>query len=118
MAHVDLALFSLGKTFDAVSKAYFIALARNHQVKTKTGSVIGEADAHSYNLKSRIDQLVSNGHFGELAILTFLREERNDPAHNIASPQKKQEMMMIASVLARLYIEYIVRFEEELLKLP
>ena len=118
MPNVDLALFSLGKSFDAVSKAYFVALARNNQVKTKSGNLIGEVDTQQYNLKGRIDQLVSNGYLSESGILNLLREERNDPAHNIAPQQKRQEMMRTAPVLARMYIEYILLFEEELLKLP
>jgi hypothetical protein len=117
---VDLGLFILGRAFDVMSKAYFVELAKGGKIKTNKGGVLSETDAQNskmYDLSTRINLFVSNNILADEKSLHFLRQERNNPAHNIASLERRREMMTNASTYAKWYIEYVVLFEEKIAKI-
>lgn len=118
--NVDLGLFILGRAFDVMSKRYFVELVKHSKIQSKKQGAISEADAQNsnkYNLSTRIDMLVANGHLEDKEPLHFLRKERNDPAHNIHSLQQRQEMMATASNYVGWYLEYIALFESRISQL-
>lgn len=112
--HVADGLFKLGRAFDVMSKRYFVALARKGDISFRSGQVLSEADAEQKQLNDRINLLVSNRHLTDKEILIKLKDERNDPSHEIHSKEEKREMMIMAKYYARAYLDYIILFQERI----
>jgi len=104
--NVDLGLFELGKLLEKRLEAYL------KTVRAKNIFPVSSNDLS--RLVSMIDCVAQNGVIKNKHDLTYLREERNLRAHGeIPMVAEREDLMRKAELLANLYIDYIVLFEEK-----
>ena len=110
LENVDLALFQLAKLFENELKSYLQVAQSNGIIK------IGSREMGK--LSSMINIVAQNGIVKKSYHLEILREERNERAHGKV-PDKAERVRLLehGPFLRDLYIQYIVFFNEEKLKL-
>ena len=107
---VDVGLFQLGKIFENELKMFLIVAQQEG-----TFLVVKNDLARLVNM---IDCVVREGIIEKKTQLTFLREERNERAHGaIPQTHEREALMRYAPFLAGLYIDHIIIFHQERLKI-
>lgn len=100
---VDLGLFSLSRDFENTLKAYLIAASQ----KGKMTIPVKDPPAR-WKLTHMIDWARNNGIITDYAVLSYLRQERNNRAHEgMPSLAERRLLMKNVQHLAGLYIDYI-----------
>lgn len=103
---VDIGLFLLGREFETTLKAYLVAAYAKGKLKSVPGNKIPGKDRLALN--EMISCLKINDIVTDDAVLSYLRQTRNDRAHG-STPNlaERQLLMKNVQLLAGLYIDYI-----------
>ncbi len=103
---VDIGLFLLGREFETTLKVYLVAAYAKGKLKSVPGNRIPGKDRLSLN--EMISCLKINDIVTDDAVLSYLRQTRNDRAHgSTPSLVERQLQMKNIQLLAGLYIDYI-----------
>lgn len=107
---VDIGLFQLGREFEVVIKK---TLGRGSAKKKLTLSQALNKPATQWKLFDMVECAKQNGLITDSAVLSLLRQERNNRAHGGRPPfAERQALMNSAQYIAGLYIDYIILFEK------
>ncbi len=102
---VDIGLFLLGKEFELSVKKYLMAADAKGKITLITN--LGK-DPQRWKLAHMVDCLKTNQVIQDAGALQYLREQRNDRAHDATpSPEERRQMLETASHFATMYIGYI-----------
>jgi hypothetical protein len=106
---VDLGLFLLSKEFEATLKSYLITA----HAKGKLSITPGGKSPDRLSLAEMISCIRSNGIVTDDAVLSYLRQSRNDRAHG-TMPSLAERKVFLNNVqhIAGLYIDYIKLFDD------
>lgn len=100
---VDLGLFSLSRDFEIVLKAYLIAASEKGKLQIPV-----KDPPDKWKLVQMIDWARKDGIITDSAVLSYLRQERNNRAHGGMPPlEERQLLLRNVQYLAGLYIDYI-----------
>jgi hypothetical protein len=106
---VDIGLFLLGREFETTLKAFLLAA----YAKGKLTSTPGNKKPDKLTLVEMISCLKSNGIITDDAVLSYLRQTRNDRAHGgTPTPAERHLLMQNVQLLASLYIDYIKMLDD------
>jgi hypothetical protein len=102
---VDIGLFRLGREFETTLKTYLMAAYAKGELKKGTP---GNKSPDQLKLVDMISCLKNNGIVTDDAVLSYLRQQRNDRAHG-GTPTLIERRVLMNNIehLASLYIDYI-----------
>jgi hypothetical protein len=102
---VDTGLFMLGRLFENTLEGYIRLGFQEGMFKTAPTN---------YMLASMIDWTKANGLISDSTALHFLRVKRNEPVHEILSPDERQAVFNNAGWLAGMYLDYTLLFARKI----